>query len=92
MNTFKHFVKVSRIKPESLRREELKSRIYDSVFGVDPGRTIHIELCIGELIQFQNIIEPLPEYNWVIWHENPKSLDLGEYLFPESIETFGRQA
>jgi hypothetical protein len=92
MNTFKHFVKVSRIKPESLRREELKSRIYDSVFGVDPRRTIHIELCIGELIQFQNIIEPLPEYNWVIWHENSKSLDLGEYLLPESVETFGRQA
>lgn len=89
MNTFKHFVKVSR-HTTTEKQIELRTRVYESVFGVEPGRTIHIELSIGELIQFENIIEPLPEYNWVIWHENSKSLNLGEYLFPESVETLGR--
>jgi hypothetical protein len=91
MNTFKHFVKVSRNTPSTDQQIELRARVYDSVFGVEPGRTIHIELSLGELIQFENIIEPLPEYTWVIWHENSKSLNLGEYLFPESPETLGRQ-
>jgi hypothetical protein len=91
MNTFKHFVKVSRQTPTTDQPIELRTRVYDSVFGVEPGRTIQIELSIGELIQFENIIEPLPEYNWIICHENAKSLNLGEYLFPESLESLGRQ-
>jgi hypothetical protein len=91
MNTFKHFVKVSRIDPSLLIQFELRARVYDSVIGVESGADIHIELSRDELIQFQNIIEPLPEYNWVIWHENSSSLNLGEYLFPET-ENLGRQS
>jgi hypothetical protein len=91
MNTFKHFVKVSRETPSTDQPIELRTRIYDSVFGLESGSVIHIEISRDELIQFQNIIEPLPEYNWVIWHENSKSLNLGEYLFPKSPETLGRQ-
>ena len=91
MNTFKHFVKVSRIDPSLLIQVELRARVYDSVIGVESESDIHIELSRDELIQFQNIIEPLPEYNWVIWHENSKSLKLGEYLFP-GTENLGRQS
>jgi hypothetical protein len=91
MNTFKHFVKVSRIDPSLIHQVELRARVYDSVFDIEPGTEIHIEISRDELIQFQNIIEPLPEYNWVIWHENSKSLKLGEYLFP-GTENLGRQS
>lgn len=91
MNTFKHLIRISRIDKSLLHQLELRTRIYDSVLGVEPGAEIHIELSQTELIQLQNIIEPLPRYNWVIWHENSKSLNLGEYLFPE-FQRSGRQS
>jgi hypothetical protein len=90
MRNHKHRIRINRGSYSDLIPDDLRPKVHNAVLGAETGSEVHIEVCKDDLLKLPFILEPLPDYDWVFWHEDKASLDLGLYLFPPSPETEGK--